>query len=242
VTGPAVLAALLAGVAVCLVVPRSAPRLSGHHRQHHLSGVGQDALDRFRAVIAVGAGGLPVLVLGGVVGAAAGAVVVAVVWRVLGSRETARERRRREEVARALPHVVDLIAVALAGGASPAAATVSVAAAVDGAVREELLSVHRSLAVGVDPARVWRELARRPGMGPLGRTMTRAVEAGSSVSVALHRLAEDLHRTARADAESRARAVGVKAAVPLGLCLLPAFVLVGVVPLVGSTLTVLMAP
>jgi hypothetical protein len=37
--------------------------------------------------------------------------------------------------------------------------------------------------------------------------------------------------------EERARSVGVKAAVPLGLCLLPAFVLVGVVPLVVSLLT-----
>ena len=34
------------------------------------------------------------------------------------------------------------------------------------------------------------------------------------------------------EVEERARAVGVKAAVPLGLCLLPAFVLIGVVPLV----------
>ncbi len=240
-TGSAVMAALLAGAAVCLVVPRSAPRLPGH-QQRQSSGVEHAPMDRFRTLIAVGAGGLPVLVLGGAVGAAAGAVVVVVVWRVLGSRETARERRRREEVAAALPHVVDLVAVALAGGASPAAAVTSVAAAVDGAVREELLSVQRGLAVGTDPGRVWRELARRPGMGPLGRAMTRAVEAGSSVSEALHRLAEDLHRTARAEAESRARAVGVRAAVPLGLCLLPAFVLVGVVPLVGSTVTVLTAP
>ena len=49
------------------------------------------------------------------------------------------------------------------------------------------------------------------------------------------RLAEDLRRAARADVETRARAVGVKAAVPLGVCLLPAFVLVGVVPLVAGS-------
>ena len=38
-------------------------------------------------------------------------------------------------------------------------------------------------------------------------------------------------------AKERARAVGVKAAVPLGLCLLPAFVLVGIVPVVAALLT-----
>ena len=42
--------------------------------------------------------------------------------------------------------------------------------------------------------------------------------------------------------ESRARAVGVKAAVPLGVCLLPAFVLVGVVPLVAGSVSVLVGP
>jgi len=36
--------------------------------------------------------------------------------------------------------------------------------------------------------------------------------------------------------EERARAVGVKAAVPLGVCLLPSFLLIGVVPLVAGLL------
>ena len=51
---------------------------------------------------------------------------------------------------------------------------------------------------------------------------------------AVERLADDLGHQARADVEDRARAVGVKAAVPLGLCLLPAFVLIGIVPLVAG--------
>jgi len=33
--------------------------------------------------------------------------------------------------------------------------------------------------------------------------------------------------------------VGIRAALPLGLCLLPAFLLIGIVPLVVSALTVL---
>ena len=51
---------------------------------------------------------------------------------------------------------------------------------------------------------------------------------------AVERLADDLTGAARATVEDRARAVGVKAAVPLGLCLLPAFVLLGIVPLVAG--------
>jgi hypothetical protein len=51
------------------------------------------------------------------------------------------------------------------------------------------------------------------------------------------RLADELACRSRAGVEERARGVGVKAAVPLGLCLLPSFVLIGVVPLVVSLLT-----
>ena len=73
----------------------------------------------------------------------------------------------------------------------------------------------------------------------LGRTVSRAVESGSSVAEAMLRLADDQRRQSRAEVERRARAVGVKAALPLGICLLPAFVLVGVVPLVAGSVSVL---
>jgi hypothetical protein len=48
----------------------------------------------------------------------------------------------------------------------------------------------------------------------------------------LERVAEDARDTARRAAEARARSLGARAAAPLGLCFLPAFVLVGVVPIV----------
>jgi len=64
----------------------------------------------------------------------------------------------------------------------------------------------------------------------------RADRSGASVTQEVIRLADELARTSRASVEERARSVGVKAAVPLGLCLLPSFVLVGVVPLVVSLL------
>jgi hypothetical protein len=54
------------------------------------------------------------------------------------------------------------------------------------------------------------------------------------VGQAVHRLAEELRERARADVEERARSIEVKAAAPLGLCLLPAFVVLGVVPMVAG--------
>jgi pilus assembly protein TadC len=131
------------------------------------------------------------------------------------------------------------MAACLSAGLSPAAALGLLVTAVDDPLREELAVLKARLGVGVDPATVWRDLAGHPQLGGLGRALSRAVDSGASVADALVRLAVDLRRQTRAEAESRARAVGVKAAVPLGVCLLPAFVLVGVVPLVAGSVSVL---
>lgn len=201
-----------------------------------------DLVGRHRAGISVLAGAAPLVVVGGAVGVVCCVLAAAFVYRVLGAREPAHERRHREMVVRSLPQVVDLMAVMLASGASPSSALTAVADAVEGPVAAELRSAVHGLRLGRDPVRVWRELASRPGMAALGRAMARAVETGASVSDALHRLAEDLHASARLEGERKARTVGVRAAAPLGLCLLPAFVLLGVVPLVASTVSALLVP
>jgi Flp pilus assembly protein TadB len=177
-------------------------------------------------------GGVP----GGVVCVPAGALC----WWLTGRMEPPAVRRRRERLAGAVPQVVDLMAACLFAGLSPTAALDLVTAAVDDPAREELGAVSARLRVGVDPPTVWRDLAGHPQLGGLGRALSRAVDSGASVADALARLAGDLRRQGRAEAESRARAVGVKAAVPLGVCLLPAFVLVGVVPLVAGSVSVLL--
>ena len=83
------------------------------------------------------------------------------------------------------------------------------------------------LRLGLDPAAVWADLAADPALAPLGRTLERTRATGGSVAVSVERLAESLAEDARGAVEDRARAVGVKAALPLGLCLLPSFVLLG---------------
>jgi Flp pilus assembly protein TadB len=202
-------------------------------RPPRATGVGLRVGVTLAAVVVV-----PALV-GGAVGLLLAAVAGAVAWHLTGRLEPPAVRRRRERLVAAVPHVVDLLAACLAAGLSPTAALRRVAVAVDTPAREELQAVATRLDLGVDPVTVWRDLARHRELGGLGRCLARAVESGASVSEAMDRLAEDLRRSARAEVESRARAVGVQAAVPLGVCLLPAFVLVGVVPLVAGSLGVL---
>ena len=71
-------------------------------------------------------------------------------------------------------------------------------------------------------------------LAPLARALVRSQVSGASVVQAVERLADELERESLARAEDAARRVGVAAAVPLGVCLLPAFMLLGVVPTVAS--------
>jgi len=199
-------------------------------------------IPRFRAVLSAAAGAGAALMLGGPTGAALGLVAAVLVWRTVSRLESPTSRRRREGLAMGLPHAVDLMASSLMVGASPTSAVELVANAVDPPMCVELQRVTRRLAMGVDPVRVWSDVGEHPQLGALGRCLARAIDSGASVADAMHRLAEDLRRSSRADVEARARTVGVKAAAPLGLCLLPAFILTGVVPLVAGSVSALLSP
>ncbi len=167
----------------------------------------------------------------------AGLAVGTFVWLVATRAEPPARRRRSEEARRQLPHLVELYAAALAAGASTGPALGQVRAALPGAAADELAGVQAGLDLGRPPHEVWSELADHPALGPLGRAMARAQVSGAPVVEAVRLLADELAERARAEVEDRARTVGVKAAVPLGLCLLPAFLLLGIVPLVAGAVT-----
>jgi pilus assembly protein TadC len=161
------------------------------------------------------------------------------VWRVAARAEPPGVRRRREEVRRGLPHVTRLLAIALASGQAVPSALAQVAAALPGPASEVLAVARARLAVGVPAQQVWSELASVPGLEALGRVLSRAEVSGAPVADVVSRLADELAAEARADVEDRARSVGIKAAVPLGVCLLPAFLLIGIVPVVAAAVTAL---
>jgi len=171
---------------------------------------------------------------GGWGGLVLGVVVAVVVHRVVAAAEPAAVRRDRDAVRRDLPVLTLLLAAALRGGAGPGAAARQVCAALPGAAATRLSVVVDQLGLGIDPERAWTMLAADPELAPLGRALARAERTGAPVAAVVQRLADDLATSSRAEVEDRARAVGVRAAVPLGVCLLPAFLLLGIVPLVAS--------
>ena len=129
-----------------------------------------------------------------------------------------------------------LLADALRAGQSPEAALGLVVDALPGPASQRLAAVTARLRLGLDAETVWADVAADPALAPLGRTLARAHATGASVVVAIDRLAESLADDHRGVVEDRAHAVGVKAALPLGLCLLPSFVLLGIVPVVAGML------
>lgn len=176
------------------------------------------------------------LVLGGAWGLVAGAGAGASAWWVLQRSEPAGERREREQAAGELPQFVDLVACALRAGAAPAQALGAVAHASPGPGATRVLRVLDQLRWGLDPAQAWSLLADDDVLAPLGRALVRVEDTGGSVVEAVEALADELESAGLAAVEDRARTVGVKAALPLGLCLLPAFMLLGIVPIVAALL------
>lgn len=166
-----------------------------------------------------------------------GVVAALVVHRLVAVAEPAETRREREAVRRDLPVLVLLMATSLRGGAGAGAAARQVCAALPGPAATRLGVVGEQLALGIDPERVWTMLAADPELGPIGRALARAERTGAPVAAVVERLADDLATTGRTEIEDRAHTVGVRAAVPLGVCLLPAFLLLGIVPLVASLIS-----
>lgn len=193
-------------------------------------------LRRRRLPLAVLSGIGVAIFFGGVIGVVAAAAAGWWSYRVLGRVESRAQVARRRAIDHDLPPAVDLFAGALRTGAAAGPALLLVADAIGGPVADELARVHRRLELGTDPATVWRDLGSSGPLAPVGRALARAHDSGASVALAAERLATELRERGATQVEARARSVSSRVAAPLGACFLPAFVLLGIVPLVAGML------
>jgi pilus assembly protein TadC len=218
---PAVLAATAAAVAA--LGPAQPDRIARLLPSRRSAPPPRTGLPPQAVLVASCVAGLAVwLVIGGLVGAVLGLVGAAVGPRLIGRLSD--EESDDAEVARELPLALDLLAACLVGGAPTADAVRAVAAALTGPC-----GVRLALGEGPGPA------------GAAARALSRAADGGAPVAGAVLRVAADARREAGARAERAARRAGVLAVGPLGLCFLPAFLLLGVMPaivgLAGPLLT-----
>ena len=180
-----------------------------------------------------------------VVGFAFGSVAAFALLRLSTVARTARVGRRAgvgglfgrpppESPARQIPAALDLLAACLSAGAAPAQALAAVGDAFEGEVGATLAAVARLTTLGAPIETAWATCVLDRRWAPIARAVIRAHYSGAALTDVLAHLALDRRRALRADAEAAAQRAGVRAVLPLGVCFLPAFVLVGVVPVVAG--------
>lgn len=159
----------------------------------------------------------------------------------LGRLEPTADRQRRERIVSDLPLAIDLLAACLRAGRPPTEALAAVAPAIGGPLGARLAEVEQRLRLGADPVHAWAVLDEEPGCAALARAVRRATESGGALAQTLNHLAGDVRDQHRWSADEQARAIETRSVVPLGLCFLPAFVLIGIVPTIAGSLTGLFA-
>ena len=113
----------------------------------------------------------------------------------------------------------------------------------DAGLELELLAIAMSGGASVDRARrLVHEAIGSAGLasssgGAADEVIALAARAGAPVAELLRAESARLRRVARTAGAARAAALGVRLMLPLGACVLPAFVLLGVVPLLVSVVT-----
>jgi tight adherence protein C len=148
-------------------------------------------------------------------------------------------RRRLERADREMPLLLDLLAAASSAGLSGQLALRRAVETTEGPLSEELSAVIHSVDLGARWRDELRGAAERLALPDLRRavaTMTRAESLGSSLSDALSELATEVRDARRSAANERARKAPVKMLFPLVFLVLPAFLLLTVVPVLISAL------
>lgn len=133
----------------------------------------------------------------------------------------------------------DLLAACLRAGLPMAAAARASAPTAPPVLRAALLRAADLLALGADAATAW-ERAAADAVGSAGaddveslaRMARRSARSGASLAVAVGELATQRREAVEDAAVARAERAGVLIGGPLGLCFLPAFVCLGIVPVV----------
>lgn len=204
------------------------------HPRSRLSSVPRLGGPLTKRTAAAGLGLAVALVVGGLIGVAVGTAIGIAASRLIPRLESADTRRRRQNRAAELPLTLDLLGVCLRAGMPLVAALETVAEALPGPFSDDLRMIAGLQRLGAAPAAAWSELTSDADLAPVGRAVARSAESGSRLAAAFDRLAADRRSALVSAGLSRARSAGVIAMAPLGLCFLPAFVCLGIVPIVLS--------
>lgn len=131
---------------------------------------------------------------------------------------------------------LDVFAVCLSAGMSVSTAAAATAPSAPERLASMLRRAAELLALGGDPDTAWAPPASAvdDGTEALARLARRSASSGSALARGVTELAEASRQDAAHAAAASAERASVLIAGPLGLCFLPAFVCVGIVPVVAG--------
>ncbi|CAN5767804.1 type II secretion system F family protein [soil metagenome] len=150
---------------------------------------------------------------------------------------TSRGKRRREEMAAALPDVVDLLAVCSHAGLNISLSLKRVVQRAPGPLGKEIKRALEETELGVPRSQALQNLAVRngvPELEALVRVLLNSERFGTQVAASLETFSADVRGRLKRSAEEQARKAPVKILFPLVFLILPAFILLTVVPLLVS--------
>ena len=173
-----------------------------------------------------------------IVGPVLGAPAAAVAWRVPDLVLARLARRTSAAADREIPVLLDLLAVATSAGLPPQLAFRRAVEAAMGPLADELRSVLDASDLGGrwrDELIVVGDRLALPDLQRLLGALARTDSLGSSLAEEIEHLASDVREVRRAAAAQRARTAPVKMLFPLVFLVLPAFLLLTVVPVLLTT-------
>ncbi len=135
----------------------------------------------------------------------------------------------------------DMLAACLRGGLPVPLAVLAVTPQLPDRAADALRQTAELLALGADPVAAWAPALAEPLTAELARGARRSARSGAALAAVAEGLATRVRASADDLAEARAQRAAVAVAGPLGLCFLPAFLCVGVVPVVIGLATRLVA-
>jgi pilus assembly protein TadC len=145
---------------------------------------------------------------------------------------TLADRERERRMAAELPLLLDLLAAAWASGAPGQRVVAVVGQAMEGPWRSDLERMAARVAWGASWGDALDDSMLRRLAAPAADAIVTAQAWGTAPAAALAQSAATARDARRRQGEAAARAVAVSVVGPLGLCFLPAFVLLGIAPAV----------
>jgi len=124
------------------------------------------------------------------------------------------------------------LAVCLEVGLPDAAAVAAAVESLEGRTGTDLRRVAGLLELGADPAQAWGAAQDNPTLAAFARAAGRSAGTGAALARAAHAEGARLKAALVDIAEARAQRAAVLITAPLGLCFLPAFLVLGIAPVV----------